>query len=156
MGVGTPKPQGLPLSVFLVWNYLSTVQASHVCPTKHCVQALCPNTRKEIELDMLCLFWSLHNAVAYCLTGAAHAETEDQMQAWKCMESSVAISMLVKACQSLHTLESLIVRFTHVGTCHQTVRNQVPRKDPFQDISRIYAPVWFDLQGLLKSSLSLR
>ncbi|KAL3153544.1 hypothetical protein ABBQ38_011872 [Trebouxia sp. C0009 RCD-2024] len=91
-----------------------------------------------------------------CSAGAAHAESEDQTQAWKCMEDSVAISMLLQACQSLHTLESLVIRFTHVGTCHQTVRERVPRKDPFQDISRIYGPVWFDLQGLLRKGLSLR
>lgn len=72
------------------------------------------------------------------------------------MEDSVAISMLLQACQSLQTLESLVIRFTHAGTCHQIVREQVPRKDPFQDISRIYGPVWFDLQGLLRKSLSLR
>lgn len=72
------------------------------------------------------------------------------------MEDSIAISMLLKACQSLHTLESLVIHFTPVGTCHETVRNQAPRKDPFQDISRMYGPVWFDLQGLLKQSLSLR
>lgn len=78
------------------------------------------------------------------------------MQAWKCMEDSIALSMLLKACQSLHTLESLVIHFTPVGTCHETVRNQAPRKDPFQDISRMYGPVWFHLQGLLRKSLSLR
>lgn len=72
------------------------------------------------------------------------------------MEDSIAISMLLKACHSLHSLESLVIHFTPVGACHQTVRNQAPRKDPFQDISRMYGPVWFDLQGLLKKSLSLR
>lgn len=95
-------------------------------------------------------------AVEFCLTGAADTDSEDQMQAWKCMEDSIAISMLLKACHSLHSLESLVIHFTPVGACHQTVRNQAPRKDPFQDISRMYGPVWFDLQGLLKKSLSLR
>ena len=71
------------------------------------------------------------------------------------MEDSIAISMLLKACESLQTLESLVIRFTHAAAGHQIVRAAV-RKDPFQDISRIYGPVWFDLQGLLRSSLSLR
>ena len=72
------------------------------------------------------------------------------------MEDSIAISMLLTACQSLHSLDSLVIGFTHVGTSHQTVQDRAPRKDPFRDISRIYGPVWFDLESLLLSSLNLR
>ena len=72
------------------------------------------------------------------------------------MEDAIAISMLLATCQSLHGLETLIIKFQHVGTLHQTVRLHAPGKDPFQDISRIYAQVWVHLQDLLRNSLSLR
>ena len=94
--------------------------------------------------------------VMWCVVGAAQAGSEDQHQAWKCMEDAIAISMLLATCQSMHGLETLIIKFQHVGTLHQTVRLHTPRKDPFQDISRIYAQVWVHLQELLRNSLSLR
>ena len=72
------------------------------------------------------------------------------------MEVAIAISMLLATCKSLHGLESVAVKFQHVGTLHQTVRDRIPRKDPFHDISRMYGHVWFDLQDLLRSSLALR
>ncbi|DBA78190.1 TPA: hypothetical protein ACH3X2_008152 [Trebouxia sp. C0005] len=89
-------------------------------------------------------------------TGAAQAGSADQHQAWKCMEDAIAISMLLATCRSLHGLETLIIKFQHVGTLHQTVRHHTPRKDPFQDISRMYSQVWVHLQELLRNSLSLR
>ncbi|KAL0043090.1 hypothetical protein WJX79_009069 [Trebouxia sp. C0005] len=88
-------------------------------------------------------------------TGAAQAGSADQHQAWKCMEDAIAISMLLATCRSLHGLETLIIKFQHVGTLHQTVRHHTPRKDPFQDISRMYSQVWVHLQELLRNSLSL-
>ena len=72
------------------------------------------------------------------------------------MEDAIAISMLLAACKSLHGLESVAIKFQHVETLHQTVRDRTPRKDPFQDISRMYGHVWYDLQDLLRSSFSLR
>ena len=78
------------------------------------------------------------------------------MQAWNCLEDAIALSMLLASCQSMNSLQNLVIRFQHAGAQHQTVRAQAPRKDPFQDISRIYSHVWFDLQELLRNSLSLR
>ena len=88
--------------------------------------------------------------------GRAEEDSENQMQPWKCMEDSIAISMLLAACQSMHSLQSLVIQFTHVGTWQRTVRGNAPSNDPFQDISRIYSPMWCDLQELLHRSLSLR
>ena len=101
---------------------------------------------------------TLQNSVILmrCIAGAAQAGSADQHQAWKCMEDAIAISMLLATCRSLHGLETLIIKFQHVGTLHQTVRHHTPRKDPFQDISRMYSQVWVHLQELLRNSLSLR
>jgi len=108
------------------------------------------------EQNMLTSTLQKSGCVMWCFVGAAQAGSEDQHQAWKCMEDAIAISMLLATCQSLHGLETLVIKFQHVGTLHQTVRHHTPRKDPFQDISRIYGHVWFDLQDLLRNSLSLR
>ena len=72
------------------------------------------------------------------------------------MEDFIAFSMLLKACQSLHTLT---VDSAHVGTTHETVRSTralALRKDLFQDISRMYSRIRLDLEGLLQRGLHLR
>ncbi len=112
------------------------------CTALHCLQK---------SNSLACL----KHARCSCV-GESAAGSEDQHQAWKCMEDAIAISMLLATCRSMHSLQSLVIRFQHVGTLHQTVREHAPRKDPFQDISRIYSHVWFDLQELLSSSLYLR